>query len=292
MWCNRCQQDVPALPQGQPARCLRCGQAFATAGAVHKDTPHEDTVHKDTTHVTGPTVETPSPATSSVWESIESLDGWPCELEPPPGAAEELPQLNDWKLLHDLQRTQRVLQSLRGGAGRADDPATGSTRNSRTSLSFQRTDSPHDSLAGRHLQDVESSQTSVGSRAAWPLIAMGVALSACAGGLAVNLGRDGAELLWQLVWPIGLGGQVALLLGISAYIAGLAASTSDARQCLDEIDGQLQRMDTRTRRIELATEDVSRSICGHLVQGVPPHRLLGELRQQIEGLSTRVHELR
>ncbi len=266
MWCKLCRQDVPGLYSADAGKycCPRCG----------------DDLSDRTTH---PSPEAPAD---------------PAGPDLPPARAEGAecastshcpPAYDGWELEERLRHIERVLNLDRTDA--KHDGSTGGHE-------YARLDAPHGQPAGWHYPAVveakaarrrtaDASAKRTGLAAlTWTVLALGVMAFACGGVLLAWSTISARQHLWTVGMPIGLAGQIVLLVGLILQLDRLWHDNRDTAAKLHHVDEQLHDLNTAT--LLRTGHGPGSHFYSHMASGASPLMLLADLKSQLDVLAIRL----
>ena len=208
MWCNTCQQDVPAVAADGPKGvcCVRCHGALSggsdSRGAVSESEGAETRI-------------------GSVF--AVGVD-WR-----PPG------DMHDWELSQKLRHVKHVLRRISPDTTRA-----GGDR------AAHRIDAAHQGIGRWHAKPTAPSAVPAEpvrtapepvkprtSSVAWNLTLLGLATFSCGVSLLIGSELSGRADLWSLGMPITLAGQAGLVLGMIFAMANIGRRHRELSKQLD-----------------------------------------------------------
>ena len=205
-----------------------------------------------------------------------------------PKATDQSTALDSWELDEQLRHIGRVLNT----AKEKDHPPEPIER--REAI---RIDLPHAGPPERHLPATspDKPRRARGARRAagssvftWPALLLGTMCFACGGillGWALLAGR---QELSAIGWPVALGGQVALLLGLVLQIARLGDDNRVAAAKLNEVDDQLSELKTTTTLLGTSQGPAAGVFYSHFTGGASPQLLLTDLKSQLDLLAVKI----
>jgi hypothetical protein len=279
MWCQHCRQDVPAISQGETARCVRCGRA--TAGP------------------TSAAASSAGVAESSQW----GLDlGTTVDQPDSPTIAPPAVEDDDWLLDHKLRLLQRKLNIAHSAGSVENDP-----RHSTFGTAAEHASFPLAASDTRHRGSGDTKSTSgadVGSRSskttekrrpailAWAIMSLGLMSFVCGGVLLAWSFLGHRNDLWGLGMPITLVGQFGLLLGLVLQLDHLWQASRHTADTLNAVDDRLSEINHATTLLRATHSSPAQSFYTHLAEGAHPHLLLADLKGQLDLLSTKMSQQR
>lgn len=265
MWCKHCRQDVPGISQagGRP-RCMRCGM-FVGNNAV------EETI--------------------GVARGVDGMGDHGLELD----AAEpkKVPlDSDDWELDLDMRAIRNAHRMP------SEEP------NTEQRLSLLRYDLGHSaSITAQMAEMAEARVASASSRQrapkqergswlAWPILSIGLMTFSCGVVLVGWSYLSNRNDLWVLGLPIGVVGQVTMLLGLILQLERIWQNNRYAADKLDEVDERLA--DIKQSQSLLATNhgSASQAFYRHLADGANPSMLLADLKGQLDLLAVKLSQRR
>lgn len=263
MWCKQCQQDVPGLVSAEAGSycCSRCKAEVSDPAA--------------------------SPANDADSEPIDfrALPDAGC-------AGDEPPRLNDGELEERLRHVERLLRI---------DQGTGSGSQCKGACHHRaiRIDAAHDAKAQWHYPKAaraKAARKRAGSRAAagprlplltWTALALGLMAFTCGGVLLAWSTATGRQDLWTIGLPIGVAGQVVLLIGLVLQLDRLWHDTRHNAQKLHHVDEQLHDLNTTTTLLGSGSGG-SGTFYAHMAGGASPQLLLADMKSQLDLLAVKL----
>jgi len=263
MWCNSCRQDVPGLASTGTGEysCPRCGTVLHRAGTpVAPETASDDA----------------GPPTSDA----------PSEPEPVVFIPEAPPMYDGWELEQKLRHIERLL--------RIDKPDRSRQGASRPAMA--RVDAPHGDSPGWHYP-AAAEQKAARARArstepwlpvlTWFVLAVGLMASAFGGVLLAWAAASGRQDLWAIGMPVGLAGQIVLVIGLILQLDRLWHDNRHTAEKLDHVGERLFDLNKATRLLGTSGGSASGSFYSHMAGGASPQLLLADLKSQLDLLSVR-----
>ncbi len=263
MWCRTCQQDVPGLISADAAKysCPRCGTALGSSPAA-------------------PTPESPADAAAIPPGEFR-------EVEPGVGAEPPAPY-DRWELEEKLRHIERML--------RIDEPDT-SRRPAEAGQRVARIDAAHAQPPGWH--QPQAARAKAARRRArsrglwlpmltWTVLATGLMASAFGGVLLAWAALGGRQDLWAIGLPVGLGGQIVLVIGLILQLDRLWHDSRNTVDKLDHVDQRLHHLNKTATLLGTGAGSASASFYSHMAGGASPQLLLADLKSQLDLLSLRL----
>ncbi len=258
MWCSACRQDVPGLvlPESGRYSCPRCG-----AGLGDSDFYGARDIRTD--------------------------------ADAPPRAAgpDAPPTYDPWELEQQLRHIERLLRidrpkRAREGAG-SPQP-------------WARLDASHVGPLGWHSPAVARAKAAR-KRAAqarrpeswlpvltWSVLAAGLMASAFAGVLLVWASVSGRSELWTIGMPVGLAGQIVLVIGLILQLDRLWHDNRHTAEKLEHVDERLHSLNKATTLLGAGANAASSSFYSHMAGGASPQMLLADLKTQLDLLAVKL----
>ncbi|HZZ27603.1 MAG TPA: hypothetical protein VFE46_06305 [Pirellulales bacterium] len=268
MWCQHCQQDVPAIATGDAARCAQCGQFL-------KRTCQSMPEESDLAEVT-------------VWEagladdpSNEIVMATPATAQ---SAGVRRPAFeDDWELTEQIRSLQHRLNLPVVPSG---------TKQQLTAQS--------DGLAtqtatpARHYTPIAAGQGTATARSivAWGLMSLGLMCFVCGGVLLAWSFLGHRNDLWNLGMPLTLAGQFGLLLGLVFQLDHLWHANRRTTETLENVDRQLHEINHNATMLRTSHGTPGQSFYAHLAEGAHPHLLLTDLKGQLDLLANKLSQQR
>lgn len=269
MWCKSCQQDVPALTSGRPGSyaCPRCGVGLREGGQPR---PAAQTRAVDAS----PHARTePREATS------EGVD-----LRPP--------AYDGWELEQQLRHIERLLRIDR--LERYEHGAVSGSEKVRF-------DAAHGGPLGWHCPEAMRARADRKRRAAgprapeawlpvltWLVLALGLMGSACGGALLAWAAASGRQELWAVGIPVGIGGQIVLVLGLILQLDRLWHDNRHTAEKLDHVDERLDDLNKTTTLLGAGRGVPSSAFHSHMTTGPSAQLLLADLKSQLDLLAVKL----
>ncbi len=257
MWCQDCQQDVPAVFPRLEGGC-RCPRCSSVARDNHVK-PLPEKGNEQPADSPSVSAEEPSRPVFDSWELGEQLRHVERVLaaEQTPGGPEPAEQeprpVFRFDQAHEPNRRRRP-HSRRGSLGRSQE-ASGSA----------------------------------GLRAlVWPLLALGLMTFVCGGVLVGWSLAAGRSELWTLGLPIALVGQIGLLTGLVLQLEKIWEDHRAAAAKLDHVDEELHDLKTTTTLLGTSRCAPGTSFYAHMVGGASPQMLLTDLKSQLDLLAVKI----
>ncbi|MHC4405744.1 MAG: hypothetical protein ACYTG0_39360 [Planctomycetota bacterium] len=279
MWCIQCRQDVPGqfVETDEIYRCPRCADPLARQAGTEASCESGAATAGDT----------PAAPTSSA-DAIEFR-----EL-PSASPSPEPPTYDHWELEERLRHVERVL-SLQASSGR---------RKPRPSQAKPvRIDAAHGDVGPWHHPTVARNKATPRNRndrdprsGSWvraisrTLLAMGLCTFACGGAVMAWSASSGREDLWTIGLPVGLVGQVALLIGLILQLDRLWHDNRHTAERLRNVDEKLHDLNTTTTLLGTGSAGPSGAFYAHMAGGASPKLLLADLKSQLDLLAVRLSQ--
>jgi hypothetical protein len=263
MWCSRCQQDVPAVPNGASSggsttalHCVRCRVLLAGSNETAEPLPPPGIEPLDSLKI-----ETP----------LDQL------LLPP------MPQ-EDWQLEAELRYVERLAAAWREAQPLTDSFALPVETN-------------HVADEQRHSRETAQVEVSHGTKPrfaglAWAALSLGVMSFVCGGVLLGWSAIAGRQDLWSIGLPLALVGQAGLIVGLVLQLETLWQTNRATSQTLQSLDGEIHELRHSTTLLTQSRSNPSQSFYLHLAEGASPHMLLSDLKGQLDLLSEQMSKRR
>lgn len=277
MWCEACQQEVPAV--GSPADpdqvvCAKCHTPLATARRSSASA-EESQAGWSQWHASDPFDD----SFASLPEEVAALsqrDGTGQEQ----GDRESL--LAEWEAkLDDLDRLLWESQTM-------GDPPGATVCNS-PSLEDKAPGAP--TAAGRQAAPARAdARSSVSLRKGsswlcWVMIAAGTTLFSCGGALTVWSFLEGSDRWWPLGLPLYLVGQALLLAAVIVQVECASGQQRHTAESVALLREELTRVEQATTMLASSHSPAAQSFYVHLAQRASPHLLLADLKNQLDLLT-------
>jgi hypothetical protein len=266
MWCTSCQQDVPGLGSVSTGKysCPRCGVdlcAGQTAAA---------------TQMGGD-------------EAVPQFMPIPDEEGTAP-AGPEPPTYDGWELEQQLRHIERLL--------RIDKPDR-AARGTAPSQHRARRDASHGEPLGWHYPEAVRAKAARRRAAAgsagpwlpaltWFVLAVGLMASAFGGVLLAWGAASGRQDLWAVGMPVGLAGQIILVIGLILQLDRLWHDNRHTAEKLDHVDERLYDLNKTTTLLGTGHSSISSSFYAHMASGASPQLLLADLKSQLDLLAIKL----
>lgn len=254
MWCNQCQQDVPALASADRREfcCPRCSNELqARSGGM-----------------------------PGVDESVAyRADRGKAQTAPPPHDA--------WESEQQLRHIAHVIGAKK--VDRPEPPAdsrpTVARIDSAHGIGAGMHSRPSDQDVGH-----DGAEHSAGPMAAltWLALSLGTMAFVCGGiltGWSIVTSRAD---LWTIGLPVALGGQIALLIGLILQLDRLRQDNRQAADKLKHVDDKLLQIKTTTTMLGTGTQTPGGAFYAHLANGAGPDLLLSDLKGQLDLLAMKI----
>jgi hypothetical protein len=272
MWCQSCAQDVPGVPSLEAGEfsCPRCGVVLAPA------LPHLRTPVRPQPDRPAPPVAAP-PATT-----IEAPDSCP-------------PLYDDWEMDEELRRIERVLKAT--CPGEFDPPPPHEEKAYRLDAAHgSPPTAPHSpapkgyTFKPKPVHRPAATPTEGGvllAATTWGFLSLGTTAFVCGGILLCWSVVAARPELWTIGMPVGLGGQIALLVGLVLQLDRLWQENRKAAAKLHDVDEQLHELKTTTTLLG-TTHGPSGTFYAHMAGGASPQLLLTDLKGQLDLLAMKL----
>jgi len=122
----------------------------------------------------------------------------------------------------------------------------------------------------------------------WAVLAMGLMASTCGGVLLAWAAAVGRQDLWAIGMPIGLGGQIILVIGLILQLDRLWYDNRNTAEKLDHVDERLHDLNKTTTLLGTTHGPVSSSFYSHMAGGASPQLLLADLKSQLDLLAVKL----
>jgi hypothetical protein len=206
-------------------------------------------------------------------------------------APEPPPAYDSWELEERLRHVERLLNIDEGG-GRQSGPSS--------SRKLTRLDAAHAGPAAWHHPRVarakavrkrrrDASSTGPWLPAlTWTVLGMGLMAFVCGGALLAWSAASGRQDLWSIGMPVGLGGQIVLLIGLILQLDRLWHDNRYTAEKLHRVDEQLHSLNTATTLLGTGPGSPSGAFYAHMASGAGPQLLLADLKSQLDLLAVRL----
>lgn len=209
----------------------------------------------------------------------------PNDPEPVVFVPDPPPAYDEWELEQKLQHIERLL--------RIDRPDDSGQVPSRQRIA--RVDASHGGSPGWHHPKAAQAKAAR-SRArrtepwlpilTWSVLAVGLMASAFGGVLLAWAAAGGRQDLWGIGMPVGLAGQIVLVIGLILQLDRLWHDNRDTAEKLDHVGERL--FDLNKRAALLGSGSASTSFYSHMAGGASPQLLLADLKSQLDLLSAKL----
>jgi hypothetical protein len=258
MWCNNCQQDVPAVGRAGSTKlaCTRCHNTLRPPHAVgisEAGIALDDDV------------------------ALEVVDSRPPIVS------------DDWQLRRRTRELGRKLRYDTTGASRRAQAAA--PQNLFSELAEQ-TSTPivEPGNYSRPPQSAKAVGPDFGQFVAWFVTFLGfAALASGLGLIAWSIGHGGSEY-WDHALALTLAGQGTLILGLVLIVSRLWRNSRYASGKLQEVHSELGQLQRTAEALTAMRTSSAPAFYADLVRGASPQMLLTNLKGQLDQLSTRLNE--
>jgi len=120
----------------------------------------------------------------------------------------------------------------------------------------------------------------------WTILSAGLMASVCGGVLLAWASVAGRQDLWTIGMPVGLGGQIVLVIGLILQLDRLWHDNRDTAEKLDHVGQRLHDLNNATTL--LGTSYGSTSFYSHMAGGASPQLLLADLKSQLDLLAVKL----
>jgi hypothetical protein len=253
MWCKRCQQDMPAVANGEGGMaCARCTSVLRFAAPSNN-------ANRDDARV------------CAIAESVLATS--PLASDPPP--------IDTWRLDAELSEAERLLKVFAPLSSTSPKCHTNDARAMRSPFGAAPAQASQASPA-------ETTTSTSGGTIAWLLLLAGTMALVC-GGVLVGYSLYASRVaLWNLGLPILLAGQAGLLLGIVLQLARIWQTHRRAAERLAAVDRQLGDLEQTTTLLGNTYGAGSSTFFAHLAEGASPPLLLADLKGQMDLLAMKM----
>jgi hypothetical protein len=275
MWCQNCQQDVPAIASGESARCARCGRSLSRSASANSNAAGLNDAAEWGIDLSAAPAE---PAFASQSTATTAAD-------------------DTWLIderLRNLQRRLHVAPTIGSYAANRTEPSEWTLPDfefaSRSTPTRRAPEHPNQ-FADRHIR-VDAAHTHATRRRpsmlAWSILSMGLMAFVCGGVLLGWAFIGHRNDLWSLGMPTALVGQFGLLLGLVLQLDHLWQANRRTAETLDHVDERLHEINHATTMLGSSHSLPAQSFYAHLAEGAHPHLLLADLKGQLDLLATKM----
>jgi hypothetical protein len=258
MWCQQCQQDVPAIASSGDRKfcCPRCGQAVGGQSPSGTDAK-----------------------TSSSDPPLESA------------CAAEIPSFDCWEFDDQLWHIAQALQvDTAPGHRREKGNAREVFRYDQAHDALNPRHAPPTPVSRERKSEIHSGSIA-GSLLAmliWAALYLGTAALVCGGILLGWSLWTGRGELWKIGLPIAAGGQISLLIGLLLQIDRFWHDNHRTVVKLDEVDEELHDLKTTANLLRTVHGPSSPQFYTHQAGNANPHVLLSDLKAQLDSLALKI----
>jgi hypothetical protein len=285
MWCQHCGQDVPAIANGDSARCARCGRGLQrNAAARAEDASSANSLGDAAEWGIDLSASSAEPAFMSQSTSTAESD-------------------DNWLLGERLKNLQRRLHVAPQPTSYSPPRVENSTWDAFPELEFatrtrnkrRAAEPPANQFSDRNIR-FDAAHTPTTRRRpsvlAWAILSMGLMAFVC-GGVLLGWAFIGKRNdLWSIGMPIALVGQFGLLLGLVLQLDHLWQANRRTAETLDNVDERLDEINHATTLLGNSHSGPAQSFYAHLADGAHPHLLLADLKGQLDLLATKMANTR
>jgi hypothetical protein len=122
----------------------------------------------------------------------------------------------------------------------------------------------------------------------WSVLAVGLMASAFGGVLLVWASVSARNELWTLGMPVGLAGQIVLVIGLILQLDRLWHDNRHTAEKLDHVDQRLHSLNRTASLLGASSGTASSASYPHLARGASPQMLLGDLKTQLDLLAVKL----
>jgi hypothetical protein len=258
MWCQQCQQDVPAIASSGERKfcCPRCGQAVGGQG-------------------------------------LSGTDAKTSSSDPPPESAcvGEMPSYDSWEFDDQLWRIAQALQvDTAPGHRREKGDVREVIRYDQAHDALNQRHAPPMQVSRERKS--KSHSGSIGSSLLafliWAALSLGTAALVCGGILlGWSVWTERGEL-WKIGLPIAAGGQISLLIGLLLQIDRFWHDNHRTVVKLDEVDEELHDLKTSANLLSANNGPSSPQFYAHAAGDTNPHVQLSNLKNQLDLLAMKI----
>ncbi|MGY8771415.1 MAG: hypothetical protein ACKVH8_23625 [Pirellulales bacterium] len=248
MWCDQCRQDVPGIASSESDGGFLCAKCNNVLNASFAKPSYKYT------------------ATENQEADIKKT----------------LPfQFDTWKLQDDIDRVDRILDSL--GMPEQEEPAAPATSMS----------SPQETARTVHSKEQTPKKQRPtgrprGSFISWLALSLGCMALVC-GLVLLTWSLVGARAeLWNVGLPLTIIGQAGLLIGLVFQLDGVWQNNRKTQGYLEELEDELQQLHHTTKLMNTTQGQSSQSFYMHMAEGASPHLLLSDLKGQLDLLAVQM----
>jgi hypothetical protein len=194
------------------------------------------------------------------------------------------PTYDPWELEEKLRHVERLL--------RIDEPNPQHKGSPRRTA---RLDVSHEGAPGWHYPAAARAKRARAARSrarsaerwlpvlTWSVLAVGLMASAFGGVLLAWAAAGARQDLWAIGLPVGLGGQIVVVIGLILQLDRLWHDNRNTAEKLDHVDERLYDLNKATGLV--GTDGRSASLHSHMPAGASPQLLLADLKSRLDLLS-------
>jgi hypothetical protein len=205
-----------------------------------------------------------------------------------PKATDQSPALDSWELDEQLRHIGRVLHT----AKEKDPQPESIERREAIRIDLSHAGPPEwhvPATSPGQPRRARSTGRAAGSRVfTWPALLLGTMSFACGGILLGWSLVAGRQELSAIGWPVALGGQVALLLGLVLQVDRLGDDNRAAVAKLNDVDDQLSELKATATLLGASQGPAASVFYSHFAAGASPQLLLTDLKSQLDLLAVKI----
>lgn len=260
MWCQTCQQDVPAVAaaKGDGFTCPRCGMTADTASVRPGGTANDEQIDA-------------------------GIDLAAADLA---GATQPF-EFGHEKLDADLERTDRLLRRPPIWATGETVASTGAGMPTGFERSNPQTAS-NPTVTTRQPTEAQKPARQFTAPFAWLLVAVGQGVFSCGAALLVWSHVLGRPDIWEIGLVLTPGGLFAITLGLLLRLERVWSFQRAACERLIEVDREITELNKTTELLSTRPANPSQAFYSHLAHGASPHMLVSDLQGQLDLLAQRM----
>ena len=273
MWCTNCQQDVPAIAQGDTARCASCGRFLVRNKAANFP--------------------------NDVHGTVDDAEFGPAIAGSIAAAADaDLPDDGDWLLDDEMERLRSEFNLPHSSLSLSMSPeafSSGADSGTAAATSYgerSNLSQPAESIVRSTSTHRVSRPNSSAGILAWTILSLGLMAFSCGGLLLAWSFIGHRNDLWNVGLPIALAGQFGLLLGLVMQLDHLWHANRRTADTLAQVDERLAEINHATALLQTSGHSPAKSFYVHQAENAHPHLQLSDLKGQLDQLANKLAQQR